>query len=326
MANVSITEILGSDSISGSRITINSNLLILQNWINGFESVFGIDTSTGVLDLTGASTGRVSALVGRFNTVSTPSSGNALASINSSGEASFSSTQTQTLTVSGSSIFSGTSSFASNTTFASGVTSSFIGTASYSGRRVVSANSSEIHNNNWSSPAVAGSTSVGVGSQGLTSEFRSTANNIGGGGIVTAPNTPYVLTGLEDVIYANCGPTGFYMKVADNNGETASNLPAGFRVTIVNTSGNTTANGKFIATGVTGTTTTYYTGFNTLDNYGGWNKAWSGGNSGKIVFSDSELAYKAAITVQWEPRIAADQSTQKGSWVLINQAGLSSLT
>jgi hypothetical protein len=134
------------------------------------------------------------------------------------------------------------------------------------------------------------------------------------------------LTGLEDVIYANCGPTGFYMKVADNSGETASNLPAGFRVTIINTSGNTAANGKFIATGVTGTTVTYYTGFNTQENYGGWARSSTNATSGRIVFSDSELAYKAAITVQWEPRIAAGQSTQKGSWVLINQAGLSSLT
>ena len=36
MATVSTTSILGSDSISASRITINSNFLLLENWINGY--------------------------------------------------------------------------------------------------------------------------------------------------------------------------------------------------------------------------------------------------------------------------------------------------
>ena len=50
MATVNINEILGSDSISGSRVTINSNFLTLQNWINGYVNVFGIDTINGILD------------------------------------------------------------------------------------------------------------------------------------------------------------------------------------------------------------------------------------------------------------------------------------
>ena len=64
MATVNITEILGTDSISGSRVTINSNFLILQNWINGYITVFGIDTVNGILDLSGASTGKVQAKIG----------------------------------------------------------------------------------------------------------------------------------------------------------------------------------------------------------------------------------------------------------------------
>jgi len=61
MATVNTTSILGSDSISASRTTINSNFLTLQNWINNYNTVFGLDTVNGIINLTGASTGRVSA-------------------------------------------------------------------------------------------------------------------------------------------------------------------------------------------------------------------------------------------------------------------------
>jgi hypothetical protein len=302
MASVTVTEILGSDSISGSRITINSNLLILQNWINGFESTFGVDTSTGVLDLTGASTGRVSALTGRFNTVSTPASGTALASINSSGASNFVSVRSQTLAVSGASTFSGSLGIASNLTQSAGTTASFAGSVSYTGRQTTGNYSSEVKNNNWST---TGTTAVGV--PGLTAPFP--ANSSGGGGILTSLNNPYVITGTENVIYADCTTT-FYMKVVDGNGATAANLPAGFRITIVNTS--STAVTPTIADGTLGSPA-YYTGFNNTASYGAYNT---------IGFTSSR-SYRSSITLQWEPRIADDQTTQRGSWVVIGGVNVS---
>jgi len=299
MASVTVTEILGSDSISGSRITINSNLLILQNWINGFESTFGVDTSTGVLDLTGSSTGRVSALTGRFNTVSTPASGTALASINSSGASSFVSVSSQTLAVSGASTFSGAIGIASNLTQSAGTTASFAGSVSYTGRQTTGNYSSEVKNNNWST---TGTTAVGL--PGLTAAFP--ANTSGGGGITTTANAPYVITGTESVIYANCSTsTPFYMKVVDGTGATAANLPAGFRITIVNTA--STAAAQSIARGIQGTPN-YYTGFNSNASYGDYSTA--------IAFTTGR-PYTSSITLQWEPRIADDQATMRGSWVVI---------
>jgi hypothetical protein len=299
MASVTITEILGSDSISGSRITINSNLLILQNWINGFESTFGIDTSTGVLDLTGASTGRVSALTGRFNTVSTPASGTALASVNSSGGASFVSTSTQTLAVSGATTLSGSVAMASNMTQSAGATATFAGNVTYTGKQTVGNYGSRVFNNNWSELA---SPVTGQGTPGLTAAFPTNAS--GGGGIATTVNAPYVVTGQESVIYADCS-TAFYMKVADGTGATASSLPAGFRVTIINTA--STAASPSIADGTLGSPA-YYTGFNDDASYGGYTS---------IAFT-SGRAYQSSVTLQWEPRIAADQATKKGSWVVIS--------
>ena len=299
MASVSITEILGSDSISGSRITINSNFLILQNWINGFENVFGIDTSTGVMDLTGASTGRVSALTIRANTFSTPASGTALASIASNGAASFVSTATQTLAVSGASTFSGALGIAGNLTQAAGVTASFAGNVGYTGRSTYGAYSNEVHANNWSTNG-----SLAGGAPGLTSAFPVSTSGVGGGGISTNVNNPYVLTGTEDVIYANCGPTGFYMQVVGGSGGTASSLPSGYRVTIVNTARATT---PFIATGVTGVTQTYYTGFNTTNTYG----SYTG-----VTFA-ANTPYRSSVTLQWESRIASSQTQQRGSWIIL---------
>ena len=100
MATVNINEILGSDSISGSRVTINSNFLTLQNWINGYVNVFGIDTINGILDLSAASTGKVQAKIGRFDSLSLPSVGSALASVSSAGAAAFVDVQTTTFTAS----------------------------------------------------------------------------------------------------------------------------------------------------------------------------------------------------------------------------------
>jgi hypothetical protein len=94
------------------------------------------------------------------------------------------------------------------------------------------------------------------------------------------------------------------MQVVGGSGGTASNLPSGYRVTIVNTARATT---PFIATGVTGVTQTYYTGFNTTSTYG----SYTG-----ITFA-ANTPYRSSVTLQWESRIAGDQTEQKGSWVIL---------
>ena len=75
MATVNTTSILGSDSISASRTTINSNFLLLENWINGYVSTFGIDTINGILNLSQATTGSVYAKTGYFDQIQVPANG-----------------------------------------------------------------------------------------------------------------------------------------------------------------------------------------------------------------------------------------------------------
>jgi hypothetical protein len=311
MASVTITEILGSDSISGSRVTINSNFLILQNWVNGFETTFGINTSTGVLDLTAASTGRVSALTGRFNTISTPASGTALATISSAGAGTFATITTGSLTSTGSLTVGGSLSVNSSLTQATGVTASFrgnlqVGGVSNAGKFTHGTYSGELYANNWSRSG----TSVAAGLPGLTAAFPTSA--LGGGGVYTTSTQPYVVTGTESVIYSEIGSTGFYMKMADGNGATASTIPSGFRLTIVQTSNTANA---VIHTGVTGSTS-FYTGFNTDTARGGW-------STSGLIFGSTAKPYRSSVTLQWEPRIAGDQATQKGSWILIGGTNLS---
>lgn len=299
MATVNINEILGSDSISGSRVTINSNFLTLQNWINGYVNVFGIDTVNGILDLTGASTGRVSAKIGKFDSISLPSTGVSTASVNNLGQASFASVQTTTFTASGAVTASSTVTFGTSSVFTVGGTASFNGPLSANAALYLGVQGHVIsQNTTYSSGATAGTAFP--------------ANTAGGGGRYTSVNSPYAVTGLEDVIYAECGPTGFYMKVVDGTspvGGTLPNLPQGTRITIV----NTTAATGYIRTGVTGSTS-YYTGFNTDSSYGGFS------TSGIVI--PQNKSYRSSITLQWEPRIAQGQATQNGSWIVIGSSNV----
>lgn len=297
MATVNITEILGTDSISGSRVTINSNFLILQNWINGYVTVFGVDSVNGILDLTGASTGKVQAKIGSFDAISVPSTGVTKASISNLGAAGFIDVQTTTLTASGAVTLNGAITFGTGSVFTVGGTASFNGSLSANAAlnlgvqgHVVSANTT------YKTGLTAGSA------------FPANTSGIGGGGYITSLNSPYAITGLEDVIYANCGPTGFYMKVVDGTspvGGTLPNIPQGTRITIVNTSAAT----GYIYTGVTGTTS-YYTGFNTSSSYGGY-------SSSGITLTASK-SYRSSVTLQWESRIGKGQATQNGSWIVLS--------
>ena len=87
--------------------TINSNFLLLQNWINQYATTFNVDSVNGILDLSAATTGRISAKTGKFDQIIVPSGGTALAQINSSGAGQFAQLSTTTLTASGASTFSG---------------------------------------------------------------------------------------------------------------------------------------------------------------------------------------------------------------------------
>ena len=292
MATVTTTTILGSDSISASRITINSNFLILDNWINGYVSTFGIDTVNGIINISSATTGSISAKTGYFDQIQVPSTGTFTARILASGAGSFSAVSTATFASSGLTTISG--SLVQNGISAFGATASFNTTVNLNGRTTTgTAGSVASSNTTYVSGATAGTT------------FPA-SNTLGGGGRLTSIDSPYSITGLEDVIYANCGPTGFYMSVVGGSGGTAANLPAGFRLRIVNTSGST----GYIYTGIQTGTSTYYTGFNTTTTYGNY------ATGGIVVNQNSQ--YQASVHLQWEPRVAQGQTTQAGSWIVLS--------
>lgn len=297
MATVTTTSILGSDSISASRLTINSNFLLLENWINGFVSTFGIDTNNGILNLSNATTGSIYAKTGYFNQVQVPASGTFTARILSSGSAEFTDIKTTSFTssglttINGSLIQNGTSTFGATATFNNGSTVNMNG---YFTTGPLGSNISK--NTTYLTGLTAG-------------QAFPVSDTLSGGGVATTINAPYQVTGLEDVIYAQCGPTGFYLSVnglTGGSGGTAANLPAGYRIRIVNTSGST----GYIHTGVQGTTNTYYTGFNTSTSYGNY------ATGGIIVNANSQ--YQASVHLQWEPRIAQGQATQNGSWIILS--------
>ena len=299
MATVNINEILGSDSISGSRVTINSNFLTLQNWINGYVNVFGIDTINGILDLSAASTGKVQAKIGRFDSLSLPSVGSALASVSSAGAAAFVDVQTTTFTASGAVVATSTVTLGALSTFTANGTATFNGSLSANAALNLGVQGHVVsQNTTYKSGATAGTA------------FPD--NTSGGGGRYSSVNSPYAITGLEDVIYAECGPTGFYMKVVDGTspvGGTLPSIPQGTRITVVNTASAT----GYIYTGVTGSTS-YYTGFNTASTYGGF-------SSGGLVVSGSK-AYRSSVTLQWEPRVGQGQANQNGSWIVLGATNI----
>ena len=292
MATVTTTSILGSDSISASRITINSNFLILDNWVNGFVSTFGIDTNNGILNLSAASTGSIYAKTGYFDQVQVPAVGSFLARILSSGAASFTGVSTTTFTSSGLTTISGSLVQTGASTF--GATAAFNSPVNINGSLILgSSGNLRSTNTTYVSGATAG-------------QAFPASDTLGGGGLYTTVNAPYSIQGIEDVIYANCGPTGFFMSVVAGNGDTAANIPAGYRIRIVNTSGST----GYIYTGATGTTSTYYTGFNTSSSYGNY-------PAGGIVVNQNSQ-YQASVHLQWEPRIAQGQASQQGSWIVLS--------
>jgi hypothetical protein len=91
-------------------------------------------------------------------------------------------------------------------------------------------------------------------------------------------------------------------------GATAANLPAGLRITIINTD----ASAGSIETGIQGSA---YTGFNTSSSYGAFP------STGITV--DAGKPYQSSIQLQWEPRIGQGTGSQEGSWVVLSATNMS---
>jgi hypothetical protein len=271
---VSTTPLLGSDSISLSRTTINSNFLLLENWSNGFASTFGMDATNGVLDLTDAPTGRISAKSGFFDTLTFPSGGTATAQIFSSGSASFNALNASSVSVAGGLSVGGSSTYNNTSTF--GATASFNTIAQINGLLEFGTGASIVNKNVNSAPTTG-----------------------------TAPATPYVVTGLESIIYFDFS-SDVYLKVSDAataSTASSSNIPNGFILTLVNSSSSTGS----LQVGIqsTGSGSFYYTGFNT----------------DTVVYtnldSDGNKPYRSSITLRWDSTIDATGS-QPGSWTVLN--------
>jgi hypothetical protein len=296
---ITITEILGTDSISGSRLTINANFLLLENAYNDLENTFNINVLTGSLDVSSATSGQIKAKALLANSLVMPSSGSPTIQIYGTGASGgfivasntvagatglFSNVlQVNTLSASGPATF--------------GATASFNSVLNVEGRMNIGASGNFVNTNRKATV-------------GASTAFPSAP----GAGVTGTYSTPYQLTLTENVIYiqsdyvssapADAGfGTGFFFYATTGAGATASDIPAGYTVTLVDTA---TSAGS-ISTGVTGSAPYYYTGFSTGD-----------ASYSDPVIQTPGNPYKSTITIMWEPRIDQSAASQKGSWVVVN--------
>jgi len=289
---VTITEILGTDSISGSRLTINANFLLLENAYNDLENTFNINVLTGSMDVSGASSGQIKAKSLIANSLVMPSSGSPTIEIYGTGaSAGF---MVASSTVAGATgIFSNvlqvnSLSVTGAATF--GATASFQAPAVMNGALTIGASGSFVNQNRKAS----------VGS---TTAFPAAPAS----GVTGTYSNPYQLTFTENVIYIQSdyvdgGFQGFFFYATTGQGATASDIPAGYTVTLIDTATST----GVIATGVTGAGVQYYTGFNTAD----------GQFSSPIATTPNQ--YKSSVTLMWEPRLSQGDAQEKGSWVVLS--------
>ena len=70
-----ITEILGTDPFSGSRIVINANFQSVKTEIDSLEANLGISVASGNIDISAATGGQIKAKVGAFNNIQLPATG-----------------------------------------------------------------------------------------------------------------------------------------------------------------------------------------------------------------------------------------------------------
>lgn len=292
---ITITEILGTDSISGSRLTINSNFLILENAYNNLENVFNINVLTGSIDVSSANSGQIKAKSFIGNNITLPSSGTPLVQLSGTGPSAGNISVSGTISGATASF----SSFVSTNGMSVSGNSSFSGTASFS-----KISSDGNFTNGVSGTYVEANRRASVGS---VTAFPSPPSS----GVTGTYSSPYILTLSERVIYAQCdyvdgGYTGFFMYASTGSGASASSIPAGYTLTIINTG---TSPG-IIPTGVTGPSPNYYTGFST--------------NDGQYSVSGIQLnggPYRNSVTLMWEPRIGQGAVAQQGSWVVLSDAG-----
>jgi hypothetical protein len=296
---ITITEILGTDSISGSRLTINANFLLLENAYNDLENTFNINVLTGSLDVSSATSGQIKAKSLLANSLVMPASGSPTIQIFGTGASGGFIVASSTV-AGATGIFSNV--LQANTLSASG-TATFGATATFN-----------------SVLNVEGRMSIGASGNFVNTNRKATVGSstafppAPGAGVTGTYSTPYQLTLTENVIYiqsdyvssapADAGfTTGFFFYATTGAGATVSSIPAGYTVTLVDTA---TSPG-LIATGVTGPAPYYYTGFSTGD---------ASYSSPDFVTTGNQ--YKSSITIMWEPRIDQGGTSQKGSWVVVN--------
>lgn len=296
---ITITEILGTDSISGSRLTINANFLLLENAYNDLENTFNINVLTGSLDVSTATSGQIKAKSLLANSLVMPSSGSPTIQIYGTGASGgfivASSTVAGATGIFSNVLQANTLSASGTATF--GATATFNSVLNVEGRMTIGASGNFVNTNR---KATVGSSTAFPPSPGA--------------GVTGTYSTPYQLTLTENVIYIQSdynsvapgdatAPNGFFFYATTGAGATASDIPAGYTVTLVDTA----TSAGLIATGVTGPGTYYYTGFSTGD-----------GDYTDPFIQTSGNPYKSSITIMWEPRIDQSASSQKGSWVVVN--------
>lgn len=292
---VTITEILGTDSISGSRLTINSNFLLLENAYNDLENTFNVNVLTGSMDVSTASSGQIKAKSLLSNSMVMPSSGTPTIQIYGTGAQAGSIIASNTIS-GATGVFSNllqTNSFSASGAVNFGATATFQSAMVNNGKFVIGASGAIINTNRRAS----------VGS---TTNFPSGT----GAGITGTWSNPYVPNVTESVIYIDSsnveGTTaGFFMNVATGPNPGVSDLPAGFTLTLIDVSYSNTPGTSFIATGQTGASG-YYTGFSQND------------GSYSTIIQMPGAPYKTSMTIMWEPRIDQGLATCKGSWVVLS--------
>lgn len=296
---ITITEILGTDSISGSRLTINANFLLLENAYNDLENTFNINVLTGSLDVSSATSGQIKAKSLLANSLVMPASGAPTIQIYGTGASGgfivASSTVAGATGIFSNVLQANTLSASGTATF--GATATFNSVLNVEGRMTIGASGNFVNTNRKATV-------------GASTAFPPAP----GAGVTGTYSTPYQLTLTENVIYIQSdynsvapgdatAPNGFFFYATTGAGATASDIPAGYTVTLVDTA----TSAGLIATGVTGPGTYYYTGFST-----------GAGDYTDPSITTTPNPYKTSLTIMWEPRIDQSASSQKGSWVVIN--------
>jgi len=296
---ITITEILGTDSISGSRLTINANFLLLENAYNDLENTFNINVLTGSLDVSSASSGQIKSKSMLTNSLVMPTSGSPTIQIYGTGASGGSVIASNTI-AGATGIFSNVlqaNVLGASGTATFGATATFQSVVNLEGRTSIGASGNFVNTNR---KATVGSTTA----------FPSAP----GAGVTGTYSSPYQLTLTENVIYIQsdyvssapadaANSTGFFFYATTGAGATASDIPAGYTLTLIDAATSTGS----IATGVTGPSPYYYTGFSTGD-----------GSYTDPSIQTPGNQYKSSFTIMWEPRIDQSSGTQKGSWVLVS--------